>query len=138
MPQVLHGSQNENYIDRSDEELIDMIRHNSDEGAVDYLINKYTGMVKKESRALYLIGGEREDLIQEGMIGLYKAGRNSHQCFDLHGNQLFYLCQYVCKAANAFRREHVKQEEAPAFKLSRVILLRRRRRGCNAHRYPGG
>ena len=76
MPQVLHGSQNENYIDRSDEELIDMIRHNSDEGAVDYLINKYTGMVKKESRALYLIGGEREDLIQEGMIGLYKAVRD--------------------------------------------------------------
>ena len=76
MPQVLHGSQNENYIDRSDEELIDMIRHNTDEGAVDYLINKYTGMVKKESRALYLIGGEREDLIQEGMIGLYKAVRD--------------------------------------------------------------
>lgn len=76
MPQVLHGLQDEHYTDMSDEELIDMIRHNSHEGAVDYLINKYAGMVKKESRALYLIGGEREDLIQEGMIGLYKAVRD--------------------------------------------------------------
>ena len=37
----------------------------------DFLLEKYKPMVKRQARTLYLIGGENEDLIQEGMIGLY-------------------------------------------------------------------
>ena len=40
---------------------------------IDYLLNKYKGMAKKKARQFYLIGGESDDLIQEGMIGLMKA-----------------------------------------------------------------
>ncbi|MCR4605366.1 MAG: sigma-70 family RNA polymerase sigma factor [Eubacterium sp.] len=59
----------------SDEELIELFR-GGEEQAVDTLINRYKGMVRKSARALYLIGGENDDLIQEGMIALYKAVRS--------------------------------------------------------------
>lgn len=59
----------------SDEEIIALIRKN-DTQAMEYLIGKYKNLVRKKAKALYLIGGDREDLIQEGMIGLYKAIRD--------------------------------------------------------------
>lgn len=62
------------YKSMSDVELIQKIKEN-DNDAMEFLIKKYMGMVNKESRKLYLIGAENEDLIQEGMIGLIKAIR---------------------------------------------------------------
>ncbi len=59
----------------SDEEIIGLIR-NDDRMAMDYLIGKYKNLVRKKAKALFLIGGDRDDLIQEGMIGLYKAIRD--------------------------------------------------------------
>lgn len=59
----------ENY---SDEELIDMLR-DGDEKVSDYLMNKYKNMVKSKAGKMFLIGGDTEDLIQEGMIGLFRA-----------------------------------------------------------------
>ena len=56
----------------SDEELIERLRNGESEIS-DYLMEKYKGTVKKRARAMYLIGGETDDLIQEGMIGLFKA-----------------------------------------------------------------
>lgn len=44
-----------------------------DEPACEYLLNKYKSMVGSMARAFFLIGSDRDDLIQEGMIGLYKA-----------------------------------------------------------------
>lgn len=43
------------------------------EAAVDELMNRYKGLVRKQARTLFLIGGDGDDLIQEGMIALYKA-----------------------------------------------------------------
>ena len=60
------------YKDVSDEQLIDRLR-DGQTGVVDYLMEKYKNLVRKRANALYLIGGETEDLIQEGMIGLFKA-----------------------------------------------------------------
>ena len=40
---------------------------------MDYIMEKYKNLVRKEANAMYLLGGENEDLIQEGMIGLFKA-----------------------------------------------------------------
>ena len=57
---------------RSDDELI-CLAMDHDEAAVDELMNRYKGLVRKQARALYLIGGDNDDLIQEGMIALYKA-----------------------------------------------------------------
>ena len=64
-----------NYKDYSDEELICRLR--AGESAIEeYLLEKYKPIVKKRSRMLYLVGGDTEDLIQEGMIGLFKAIRD--------------------------------------------------------------
>lgn len=43
---------------------------------MDVLIERYKGQVRKEARTLYLIGGDSDDLIQEGMLGLFKAIRD--------------------------------------------------------------
>lgn len=60
------------YESFSDEELIDMLR-DGDEKVSDYLMNKYKNMVKSKAGKMFLIGGDTEDLIQEGMIGLFRA-----------------------------------------------------------------
>lgn len=63
------------YENISDEDIVMLIRE-GDTLAMDYLIGKYKNLVRKKAKALYLIGGDHEDLIQEGMIGLYKAIRD--------------------------------------------------------------
>lgn len=65
----------EKYSQKSDEEIIDRI-HKDDTQAMDYILEKYKNLVRKKARKLFLIGGDRDDLIQEGMIGLYKAVRD--------------------------------------------------------------
>lgn len=59
----------------SDEELIEKLRQGEDD-ITDYILAKYKPLVRKKTNAMYLIGGETEDLIQEGMIGLFKAIRD--------------------------------------------------------------
>lgn len=60
------------YKDLPDRELIERLRDGETE-VMEYLLNKYKPLVKKQARTMYLIGGENDDLIQEGMIGLFKA-----------------------------------------------------------------
>ena len=58
-----------------DEELIRRAQ-NGEKKLEEFLIDKYKGMVRKKAHAMFLIGGEQEDLIQEGMIGLFRAVRD--------------------------------------------------------------
>ena len=58
-----------------DEELIFRFKQGETE-ILDYLMEKYKNMVRKKARAMVLIGGDNDDLIQEGMIGLFKAVRD--------------------------------------------------------------
>ena len=58
-----------------DEELIFRFKNGESE-ILDYLMEKYKNMVRKKARTMFLIGGENDDLIQEGMIGLFKAIRD--------------------------------------------------------------
>lgn len=58
-----------------DDELIAII-HEGNTDALDFLITKYRSFVRLKGRSYFLIGGDREDIIQEGMIGLYKAIRD--------------------------------------------------------------
>ena len=81
------------YDRMSDEDLIRSLRRGQD-GISDYLMEKYKGMVRRKARAMFLIGGDTDDLIQEGMIGLFKAVRDyqpdreasfltfAHMCVD--------------------------------------------------------
>ena len=64
-----------NFKGLSDEEIIAII-HEGNTDALDFLITKYLSFVRLKGRSYFLIGGDREDIIQEGMIGLYKAIRD--------------------------------------------------------------
>ena len=59
----------------SDEELVERA-HGGDAMAEDWLCEKYKNFVKARARTYFLVGADREDLVQEGMIGLYKAIRD--------------------------------------------------------------
>ncbi|HHT98428.1 MAG TPA: RNA polymerase sporulation sigma factor SigH [Clostridiales bacterium] len=89
-----------------DEEIVSYI-YNGDELAIDYLLEKYKGLVKNKAKTLFLIGGDRDDLIQEGMIGLYKAIRD----YDKDKNTSFFhfadLCisRQIYNAINASNRQ---------------------------------
>ncbi len=64
----------EKYKGLSDDELMDRLK-GGEVDIMEYLLDKYKPLVKKQARTMYLIGGEKDDLIQEGMIGLFKAIR---------------------------------------------------------------
>ena len=59
----------------SDEELIVRYR-DGDTDAMDFIFERYKHLVRKKAKAMFLAGGDNDDLIQEGMIGLYKAIRD--------------------------------------------------------------
>ena len=63
---------NKDYDNTKDEELIEIIKA-GDEQAFDYLINKYKELVNMKVSKYFIIGAEREDIVQEGLIGLFKA-----------------------------------------------------------------
>ena len=64
------------FEDLTDEEILLAIKEKNDKVALDYLINKYRNFVRAKARSYFLIGADREDIIQEGMIGFYKAIRD--------------------------------------------------------------
>lgn len=75
----------------SDDEIITLIRDNHPD-AMDFMLNRYKYLVRSKAKELYLIGGDRDDLIQEGMIGLYKAIRD----YNLDLNSSFYNFADLC------------------------------------------
>lgn len=75
----------------NDESYIRAYR-NGDSSAVDFLLEKYKYLVRKKARTLYLIGGENDDLIQEGMIALYKAIRD----YDTDRDSSFARFAEIC------------------------------------------
>jgi len=92
-----------------DEEVVEYAREGS-KAAEEYLINKYKNFVRAKARSYFLIGADREDIIQEGMIGLYKAIR------DFRGDKLSSfrafaeLCvtrQIITAIKTATRQKHI-------------------------------
>ena len=79
------------YKDRSDEQLIEQLRSGQTK-VMDYQMAKYKNLVRKRANALYLIGGETEDLIQEGMIGLFKAVQDYRSEKDVSFYHFAELC----------------------------------------------
>lgn len=92
-----------------DEVILEYVRE-GDQEALTFLIQKYRNFVKAKSRSYFLIGADREDIIQEGMIGLYKAIR------DFKGDKLSSfkafaeLCitrQIITAIKTATRQKHI-------------------------------
>lgn len=79
------------YDRMTDEQLLYDYKNGNQE-IMDYLMVKYKFMVRKKARAMYLLGGENEDLIQEGMIGLIKAVRD----FDVTQKTSFSSFAELC------------------------------------------
>ncbi|MBS6194624.1 MAG: RNA polymerase sporulation sigma factor SigH [Clostridiales bacterium] len=79
------------YTKYTDEELLQMMQQ-GDDGVIEYLIEKYKPMVRQKARVLYLVGGDQDDLIQEGMIGLFKAVRDYRNDRDAS----FYTFAQLC------------------------------------------
>lgn len=83
--------QSDKYSELKDEEIIKLIRAD-EQPAVDYLMEKYKNLVIQKARTLYLMGGDKDDLIQEGMIGLYKAIRDYKEDKDSSFYSFANLC----------------------------------------------
>lgn len=102
---VKHDKQ---YKNVSDEELL-MRKAQGDDSVTDYLCEKYKYLVMKKANALYLIGAEKEDLIQEGMIGLFKAIRDfspTHETSFYHFAQMCILRQMYHAIEASQRLKH--------------------------------
>nr|WP_093857690.1 RNA polymerase sporulation sigma factor SigH [Tenuibacillus multivorans] len=93
-----------------DDESIVKYVHEGDIQALDYLINKYRSFVRAKARTYFLIGADREDIVQEGMIGLYKAIRD-FQSEKLSSFKAFAeLCvtrQIITAIKTATRQKHI-------------------------------
>ena len=69
------GEKISSFEDKLDEEVV-IEAKNGDIRAQEYLISKYENFVKSKAKSYFLIGADKEDIYQEGMIGLYKAIRD--------------------------------------------------------------
>ncbi|HHX50827.1 MAG TPA: RNA polymerase sporulation sigma factor SigH [Clostridia bacterium] len=92
-----------------DEDIVELAQ-DGDDIAQEFLINKYKNFVRAKARSYFLIGADREDIIQEGMIGLYKAIRD-FRCDKLSSFRAFAeLCitrQIITAIKTATRQKHI-------------------------------
>ena len=82
---------NSDYEQYTDEELIVRLR-DGEEKITDYIMDKYKNLVKSKAKSMYILGADREDLIQEGMIGLFKAIRD----YDIGRDASFFTFADLC------------------------------------------
>lgn len=95
-----------NYDKCSDETLIEMYRVGN-ETAIETLFDRYKNVVRKKAKAMYIAGGDSDDLIQEGMIGLYKAARGYDEDKKVPFAAFASLCidRQIMTAVTASNRE---------------------------------
>ncbi len=82
---------NNQYVNMSDEKIIEIIQ-NGDNTALNYMMNKYNDLVNIKASKFYMVGAEKEDVIQEGLIGLYKATKS----FDIQKQNSFKTFANLC------------------------------------------
>lgn len=79
------------YANCTDEELIDRLR-DGESDVTDYLMEKYKNLVRSKAKAMFILGADSDDLIQEGMIGLFKAVRDYDSGRDASFHTFAQLC----------------------------------------------
>ena len=79
------------YRQCSDDELIDRLRR-GEEPIMDFICDKYKNLVRSKAKSMFILGADSEDLIQEGMIGLFKAVRD----YDMGRDASFYTFAELC------------------------------------------
>ncbi|KIL38395.1 RNA polymerase factor sigma-70 [Gordoniibacillus kamchatkensis] len=94
---------------KTDEDIVDSVRDGNSE-ALEYLINKYKNFVRAKARSYFLIGADREDIVQEGMIGLYKSIRDFRGDKQASFKAFAELCitrQIITAIKTATRQKHI-------------------------------
>ena len=101
---------NESYEQYSDEELIVRLR-DGEAQITDYIMEKYKNLVKSKAKSMYILGADREDLIQEGMIGLFKAIRD----YDIGRDASFFTFADLCVSRQMYTAVQAagRQKHAP-------------------------
>ncbi|MGI6433844.1 MAG: RNA polymerase sporulation sigma factor SigH [Syntrophomonadaceae bacterium] len=97
------------YADMPDEDIVELAQQ-GDQFAVEFLVDKYKNFVRAKARSYFLIGADKEDIIQEGMIGLFKAIRD-YKLDKLTSFRAFAeLCitrQIITAIKTATRQKHI-------------------------------
>jgi RNA polymerase sporulation-specific sigma factor len=97
------------YAELGDEEIVELAQQ-GEQFAIEYLVDKYKNFVRAKARSYFLIGADREDIIQEGMIGLFKAIRD-YKVDKLTSFRAFAeLCitrQIITAIKTATRQKHI-------------------------------
>lgn len=94
------------FANQTDELLIEQLRSGQRE-ITDYIMDKYKNLVRKRANAMFLIGGDTDDLIQEGMIGLFKAIRD----FNVDKDASFYHFADLCITRQIYHAVEASQRK---------------------------
>lgn len=94
------------YQNQTDEILIEQLR-SGQEQITDYIMDKYKNLVRKRANAMFLMGGDTDDLIQEGMIGLFKAIRD----YRMEKDASFYHFADLCITRQIYHAVEASQRK---------------------------
>ncbi len=97
------------FEDKSDEEIVEMA-NNNDDLAFEFLICKYKNFVRGKARSYFLVGADRDDIVQEGMIGLFKAVRDYDITKQASFRSFAEICitrQIITAIKSATRQKHI-------------------------------
>ncbi len=100
---------NERYEEMTDEQVVQLAQA-GEEPALVYLLNKYKNFVRSKARSYFLIGADHEDIVQEGMIGLFKAIRDFREDRLSSFRAFAELCitrQIITAIKTATRQKHI-------------------------------
>ena len=98
------------FTDMPDEDIVELANAENSVLAQEYLLHKYRNFVRGKAKSYFLIGAEREDIIQEGMIGLYKAIRDFRRDKQASFRSFAELCvtrQIITAIKTATRQKHI-------------------------------
>lgn len=96
----------EKYENICDEELVVRLRE-GESGIIDYIMDKYKNLVRSKAKSMYILGADTEDLIQEGMIGLFKAVRD----YDCGRDASFYTFADLCVSRQMYTAVQASQRK---------------------------
>lgn len=103
-----------NYETMTDEQVVRLAQQDGEkaqsDAALEYLLNKYKNFVRTKARSYFLIGADHEDIVQEGMIGLYKAIRDFREDKLASFRAFAELCvtrQIITAIKTATRQKHI-------------------------------
>ncbi|WP_257967882.1 RNA polymerase sporulation sigma factor SigH [Peribacillus deserti] len=100
---------NHDFEQMEDEVLVELV-HKGDSEALDFIIHKYRNFVRAKARTYFLIGADKEDIVQEGMIGLFKSIRDFREDKLTSFKAFAELCitrQIITAIKTATRQKHI-------------------------------